>query len=146
MGQVRGIVLHGTRSGRAGNPSEGTGTVNYCLTPGTTSYNWILDYDGTVYELVPPGVAAWHAGFLNHNFLGLAFAQPTASDPITDAQHASARWLIARESARYGFPAVRKPWLSGTSTWGIGEHMTSDQGAAFGKSDVGNLDWSRILP
>src|SRR5690606_21208268 len=69
MGAVYGIVIHGTRSGRRGNANEGVGTVRYCCTPGTTSYNFVIDRDGTVFELVPPGRAAWHAAELNHHWL-----------------------------------------------------------------------------
>lgn len=138
-------MLHGTRSGVANNPTEGIGTVNYCTTPGTTSYHWILDTDGTIYELVPAGYAAWHAAELNYNYLGLAFAQGTKDDPITDEQHASARWLIARECKRWGIPPVHLAWLPGVGGWGVTEHMTTAQGVRFGKSDVGyRLSWEAL--
>ncbi len=146
MGTVRGIVVHGTRSGQPGNPSEGVGTVNYCCTPGTTSYNFVIDTDGTVYELVPPGMAAWHACELNRHWLGVALAQGTRDDPITDAQHATLAWLLRRLCREYEIPFRRLTGLAGPlADCGIVEHKDTDQGRGYGKSDVGpQLDWARL--
>lgn len=149
MSAVLGACFHGTRSGHPNNPTEGTGTVGYCLTPGTTSYNFIIDWDGTIYELVPPGTAAWHAEELNYTFLGVAFAQGVESDPITREQHASARWLVTKLSGEHHFPLRRIPGtLAGPwADKGLTQHMDTAQGRRWGKSDVGpNLDWSLILP
>jgi N-acetyl-anhydromuramyl-L-alanine amidase AmpD len=142
MGPIRGVVVHGTRSGRLGNPTEGIGTVNYCTQAGTTSYHQIVDVDGTVYELVPWGTAAWHAGRLNHQWLGIALAQSTEDDPITDAQHRSLEWLLRKAAAHYGFP-YRRVFSEAES--GITQHMDTQQGRSFGKSDVGkHLSWARL--
>lgn len=146
MREIRGVVIHGTRSGRANNPTEGIGTVNYCTTPGTTSYNFLIDRDGTVYELVPPGFAAWHAGELNWHWLGVALAQGVESDPITPEQHATLRVLLKVLSDRHGFPLRRVVWLGyPTASRGVTQHMDTQQGANYGKSDVGRmLQWGQV--
>lgn len=142
MGAIYGVVVHATRSGTPNNPTEGIGTVNYCLTPGTASYHYVIDTDGTVYELVPPGLAAWHATYLNWSHLGIAVAQGTIDDPVTDAQHASLEWLLRKEAAEYGFPYRRAVDEAQT---GIIQHADTAQGRTFGKTDVGpQLDWAKL--
>lgn len=142
MGVVRGVVLHSTRSGTPNNPTEGIGTVNYCATPGTTSYNFVLDVDGTIYELVPPGVAAWHAGYLNWTHLGIAVAQGTIDDRITDEQHTSLEWLLRKYTAYYGIPYQR---VLDEKEPGIIQHADAAQGKAYGKTDPGyRLNWQRL--
>lgn len=145
MGRVYGALVHATRSGRANNPTEGIGTVNYCTTPGTTSYNDIIDVDGTLYCLTD--FASWHAQELNYNWWSIALAQGVESDPITDAQHETLRWRLRERAERFGFPLVRIPFLSGPrAAFGVCQHMDTAQGQRFGKSDVGrNLRWDRIL-
>jgi N-acetyl-anhydromuramyl-L-alanine amidase AmpD len=147
MGAVFGCVVHGTRSGTENNVSEGIGTVRFCCTPNTTSYNFIIDTDGKVYELVPAGTQAWHAQELNRNWLGVALAQGTVRDRITDEQHRALRWLLQRLSADYHFPLNRLESLAGpTADRGVVEHKDTAQGRRHGKSDVGvELDWSRVL-
>lgn len=146
MAAVRGIVVHGTRSGRPNSPTEGTGTVNYCCTPGTTSYNCVIDRDGGVYELVPPGTAAWHAQELNFNWLGVALAQGTVDDSITDAQHATLAWLLRKLCAQYEIPFMHLSALAGPAAdRGIVEHRDTTQGQRHGKTDVGpQLDWAKL--
>lgn len=153
------MILHGSRSGRRefskqlGDGSEGRRTLTYVTTPGTTSYNWLIDYDGAVYELAGWRLQAWHAGHattafhMNTNWLGVAFAQVDTWEPITAAQHASARWLLGEISKRTGIPLVKRDHVTTRyASRGITEHRTTGQGASSGKSDVGvELDWSRIL-
>jgi N-acetyl-anhydromuramyl-L-alanine amidase AmpD len=143
MIRYTGVVIHGTRSGNAGNPTEGIGTVNYCTTPGTTSYNWIIDYDGTIYELIDINNSAWHAGYLNRTHLGAALAQPTVHDRITDQQHSSLKWLLREINRQKGIPLVH---VTDENYRGLIEHREAQQGRASGKSDVGyQLDWGRII-
>lgn len=147
MPSIRGIVLHATRSGRAAYPAEARATIAYCLTPGTASYHYVVDRDGSVVELVPPGTIAWHAEELNAEWLGVALAQGVESDPITDAQHASAAYLVAKLCARYEIPRQRVRFLP-TPTYfkGVTQHRDTAQGQVWGNSDIGyQLKWELIL-
>jgi len=156
-----GVILHGSRSGVAafskarGDGSEGQRTLRYVTTPGTTSYNWLLDYDGTVYELAGWDLQAWHAGsqtkalHMNSNWYGVAFAQVDTWERLTDEQYAAGEWLLARINARYGdqIPLRFLPTVSSRyAAHGITEHRLTAQGKSGGKSDVGDhLDLGRLL-
>lgn len=159
MGALYGVILHGSRSGRAelskarGDGSEGQGTLRYVRTPGTTSYNWLIDYDGTIHELAGWNLQAWHAGHptaslhMNTNWLGLAFAQVDTWEPITSEQHVSAAWLLKEINRRTGIPLVKQSNVASRyAVKGITEHRLTAQGRSGGKSDVGDLlDWSKLL-
>jgi N-acetyl-anhydromuramyl-L-alanine amidase AmpD len=152
MGSVYGVIFHGSRSGRPefsllrGDGSEGKKTLAYVKTPGTTSYNWLIDYDGTIYELAGWGLQAWHAGHrttaihMNTNWYGVCFAQADTWEPVTPQQHASGRWLAKQISERTGVPLVRRSDVSSRyATRGFTQHMDTAQGQSGGKSDVGPL-------
>jgi N-acetylmuramoyl-L-alanine amidase len=79
------------------------------------SYHTIIDRDGTVYELVPVGKRAWHAGVssfgghtdVNSYSIGLSFANKNdGHEPYTAAQIASAL-VLCREWMK-AFPKVTK--------------------------------------
>lgn len=158
MGTVYGGLFHGTRSGRAefslarGDGSEGQRTIAYCRTPGTTSYGWIIDYDGTIYELAGWDLQAWHAGHrttslhMNMNWYGVAFAQADTWEPITPAQHASGRWLAGEIHRRKGVPLVKLSYVASRyAAKGFTEHRWTRQGQTGGKSDVGDLlSWTKL--
>jgi hypothetical protein len=133
-------VLHGTRSGRANNPNELQGTINYCSNLlNKASYNAVVDRDGTVVFLMDPRLASWHAGYLNSFFLGLAFAQGTADEAITPDQFESAARVVAEWSNRFDFAAT---WTGDSRRVnypppGITEHRLTMQGSNYGKTDVG---------
>ena len=140
-------VAHGTRSevrayGYYGDRSEGRNTVRYCTTPGTTSYGWIIDFDGTVYELGGYHGAAWHAGYLNDDSRGVAFAQANDGDPLTHAQIRSFRWL-AQDINKMGLVPLVRTLDENRPGWI--EHREAAQGKASRKSDVGTISWSEVL-
>lgn len=159
MGAVYGCIFHGSRSGRAefsksrGDGSEARRTLDYVRTPGTTSYNWLVDYDGTIYELAGWDLQAWHAGHeiaslhMNTNWYGVAFAQADTWEPITAEQHKSARWMAQQISERAGVPLVKVEHVASRyAAKGFTEHRWTAQGQSGGKSDVGELlDWTKIL-
>jgi N-acetyl-anhydromuramyl-L-alanine amidase AmpD len=159
MGSLYGVILHGSRSGNPafslarGDGSEGVRTLRYVQTPGTTSYNWLLDYDGLIWELTGWSYQAWHAGHrttslhMNTNWFGVAFAQVDTWEPITDAQHASARWLLSEIDKRTAIPLVKLDYVASRyAARGVTEHRLTAQGQSGGKSDVGyTLDWSKLF-
>lgn len=176
LGEVYGVMLHGTRSGIAaysrlrGDGSEGRRTVKYCRTPGTTSYGWIIDYDGTINELTGYGLQAWHGGHapsshqtvdpnfhthargfcsqlhMNVNWLSIGFAQVDVWEPLTDPQYVSGGWLLGDISRRLGTPLVRLSYVSTRhAAKGVVQHQDTGQGRWGGKSDIGPLlDYSRL--
>lgn len=160
MGQVYGVILHGTRSGVVqfsqlrGDGSEGRRTLSYIQTAGTTSYNWLIDYDGLIWEVAGWNLQAWHAGHrtpslhMNTNWYGVAFAQVNTWEPITDQQHQSARWLLAEINKRVAVPLVKlEQVVSRYAAKGVTEHRLCVQGSSQGKSDVGDpaLNWSLLF-
>lgn len=141
-------------SEQTGDGTEGQKTLRYVTTPGTTSYNWLIDYDGTIYELAGWDLQAWHAGSqmsnlnMNPNWYGVAFAQVNTWERITDQQHTAARWLLREINRRTGIPLVKRDNVPGRySTHGITEHRLTGQGRSGGKSDVGDpaLNWGKLL-
>lgn len=174
LGTVFGGMFHGTRSGVAaysfarGDGSEGKNTLRYVRTPGTTSYGYLIDYDGTIYELAGDQ-QAWHAGHgpssheytdplfrshprtfcaelhMNVNWIGVAFAQVDVWEPLTDAQYRSGRVLAQRLHETYRIPLVRVRPATRLAAKGWTQHMDTGQGAWNGKSDVGTwLDFERL--
>jgi N-acetyl-anhydromuramyl-L-alanine amidase AmpD len=159
MDELFGVILHGSRSGRAefsklrGDGSEGTRTLAYNQQPGTTSYNWLVNYDGTIWEETGYEFRSWHAGsrtvklHMNANWYGLCFAQSDVWEPLTDAQYASGKWLLGQINRRTGIPLVRQTYVPDRyAARGVTQHMDTGQGLTQGKSDVGPLlDWSRLF-
>lgn len=132
------VVVHGTHGGNpalgyGGNRQEGQATVRYCLTPGTTGYGFILDYDGAIDELGGTRLAAWAHGYLNHSAIGVAFAQYDVPDYITPDQREAFRWLCRNKLAH-----VPRRLAAHELAAGYIEHRQTDQGRGFGKRDVGD--------
>lgn len=136
-----GCVLHGTRSGKPGNPpdAEYEGTIRYCSNPANeASYNAIIHANGTVCELVHPNEAAWHAEEMNQTHMGLAFCQAVDGEEITDAQYRSAAWYL-RAYLRGQFGIA--PTLGAS----VMQHKDTAQGQRWGKSDVGRgFSWDKL--
>jgi hypothetical protein len=136
-----GAVLHGTRSGKAGNPpdAEYEGTINYCSNIANgASYNAVIHKDGTLCELVHPGNAAWHAAEMNSTWMGVAFCQAVDGEVISDAQYKSAAWYLRTYlKGMFGVPLT----VGGT----LFQHKETAQGKSYGKSDVGGgFEWSLL--
>lgn len=95
----RGIILHGSRSGKAGNPqeSEYKGTASYEVN-NTSGLGWhatIADHRVAIH--LDPHAWGWHALEASKVYIGVELAQPTVDDPITDAQvDALADWITTR--------------------------------------------------
>jgi hypothetical protein len=84
----KGIILHGSRSGKAGNPKqqEYAGTARYEQN-NTAGLGWhITCGEGTVAVHLTPKEWGWHALENSKRYLGCEFAQATEGEPITDAQ------------------------------------------------------------
>lgn len=99
-GTPKGVILHGTRSGRAGNTihQEYTGTVAYVArgTDGTTAWH-VTGGEGEITEHMRVDEWGWNARAASDEYLGYEFAQAVESWDITDAQvEAFAWWFLYR--------------------------------------------------
>src|SRR5262245_1018355 len=95
----RGVVLHGSRSGVAGNPKdkEWLGTARYEVNnPDGLGWHATIG-EGKVAVHLTPQEWGWHAKAASQVYLGVEFAQATVDEPITHGQVlAFADWLKTR--------------------------------------------------
>lgn len=129
----KGVILHGSRSGRAGNPkdTEYLGTARYEQSnPAGLGWNATIGEDKVAVHLTPQEWG-WNARAASDDYLGVEIAQATVDEPITDAQvDALADWIRTRVLPAWpnlpmAFPSHAE--LDGTPEYG----STRD-----GKSDV----------
>lgn len=94
-----GVILHGSRSGRAGNPkaSEYLGTARWEVSnPDDLGWHATIG-EGVVAVHLAPNEWGWHARTASTRYLGVELAQATVDEPITDGQVAAfADWLKTR--------------------------------------------------
>lgn len=95
----KGIVLHGSRSGAAGNPKdrEYLGTARYEQSnPNGLGWHATIG-EGKVAEHLTPREWGWHALQASKAYLGVELAQAVEGEPITDGQVAAlADWIRTR--------------------------------------------------
>ena len=94
---VQTVQLRGSRSGKPGNKAEGAEVVARSQSQGSDEgYNWIVDTDGTIYELT-----GWERAAPNseHEYV-ICLAQPMPADPLTEAQYTALNWLMSRLEAK----------------------------------------------
>ena len=86
-----GIILHGSRSGKAGNPpmDEFLGTCRWAVDP-ESGLCWHATIGPNVWAAhLTAREWGYHAPEHSRRYLGVEFAQPTVNDSITDAQVAA---------------------------------------------------------
>lgn len=119
---VRGLVVH-----YIGNPGT-TARDNIAYFNGKAhrppygSYHYIVDLDGTVYQLMTEIECAWHAGpsdktlpktrallggLPNWKTLGISYCHPEADGKPTAATYDSLRSIVSSLSLRHSVPASR---------------------------------------
>lgn len=95
----KGVILHGSRSGRAGNPldAEYKGTAGWEVNnPDDLGWNATIG-EGRVALHLDPREWGWNARAASDKYLAVELAQPTAGDVITDGQVAAfADWVKTR--------------------------------------------------
>jgi N-acetylmuramoyl-L-alanine amidase len=102
------IVLHGTAGG------SDIGDLSWLLNPASkVSYHYLIGRRGTIWQLVPERLRAWHAGVstyqgranVNDFSIGVAFANKgpgNPPDPYTPEQIEAGAWLCADIWTRRG--------------------------------------------
>ncbi len=109
--------------------AEFQATLRWFSAPASqASAHVVVASDGTIAECIEPHLIAWHAGWLNSEWLGVELVQPRLGDPITEAQYRSLAWWLRRMADQFGFV------LSADT---LPEHRETTQGRAEGKSDIG---------
>jgi hypothetical protein len=136
----KGIILHGSRSGKAGNPkaTEYLGTARYEVA-NTDDLGWHATVGENVVAVhLTPNEWGWNARAASSLYLGVEFAQATVDEAISDAQVAAfVDWVKTRVLPAWGssFPLVfpTHAELDGTAEYGGYHDGKSD---AFPKNDA----------
>jgi N-acetyl-anhydromuramyl-L-alanine amidase AmpD len=90
--QIDLIVLHITDGPTARSAIE---TFKASQEPHRVSCHFVIDRDGTVYQLVDTTYAAWHASQVNARSVGIEHAAVPGSLPATEAQYEASAKLVA---------------------------------------------------
>lgn len=128
----KGIILHGSRSGIAGNPKdrEYTACANWEVNnPNDLGWNATIGERKVAIHL-PPQEWGWNARAASDDYLAVEFAQATVDDPITDAQvTAFADWVKTRVLVAWPGLPMHMPTHAEVEKSG-------ETGQVDGKSDV----------
>lgn len=129
-----GVIIHSTRGNAATVELEWQATLSWFANSASqVSAHVVVAFDGTLAQVVPPELVAWHARANNNKRVGLELVQPRPGDPISDAQYRTAAWWIKQIARQFGFPLTHPA---------IQEHWEIDAQ----KSDVGPpFDLARLL-
>lgn len=128
----KGIILHGSRSGRAGNPkaAEYRGTASWEVNnPGGLGWHATVG-EGVVAVHLEPTEWGWNARAASDEYLAVEIAQATVDEPVTDAQvDALADWITTRVLPVWPGLPMRFPSHAEVEKSG-------ETGAIDGKTDV----------
>lgn len=142
----RGVVIHATRSGVAGNPSELAGTINWFRNPNNpdrSSSHWLVGRLGQKIRIVNDDCFAQHAGEHNVTHWGIELEQATENEGVTAPQIAALVEVCRGYVEDFGVPARR---VLNVGLPGFIGHQDTRQGRASGKSDPGRLfPWSAFI-
>lgn len=102
------IVLHSSYNSVGPDTYSVAGVVALYRRYGVSSH-YLIDRDGTIYQLVPDEYLSYHAGVsrmpdgrtsVNRFSIGIEVLN-SRGDTFTDAEYRSVRWLIRREKSRH---------------------------------------------
>lgn len=126
---TKGIILHSTRSGRAGREAEYQRALSYMLQPNTVSAHRVIGVNpGQHAIVVEDDLMAWHAAEDNQFWLGIEFCQPLPDDEYSEWQIEQGIAVCVGWCRKYGI-------VSSLET--IRRHSETEQGKRVGKSDPG---------
>jgi len=140
------VIIHATRSGTPGNPSEFEGTVNWLTRVDVgLSIHLVVDRDGIRWaRLVPDDKCAVHAGQHNTETWGIEVCQPVNADGYTEPQMK----LLARicKALYVDGQGVAPQHITSMTGSGFIGHEETPQGRAAGKSDPGStFNWPYFI-
>lgn len=124
---TRGIILHSTRSGRAGREAEYQRTLRYMLEPDTVSAHRVIGVAENQHAIVvEDDLMAWHSAEDNAYWLGIEFCQPLPDDEYSEWQIEQGIAVCVEWCKKYNITPET-----------IVRHSESAQGRRNGKSDPG---------
>lgn len=124
-----GVILHGSRSGRRGNPldQEALATAHYCVSNGELSWHATIG-PGVVYEHLDPKRWGHNARAASDNYVAVEIAQPTVDDDPSPCAVAVADYIFDRV------------WPAWGETWHFPSHaeleVWGEMGQRDGKTDL----------
>lgn len=133
------LMIHATRSGKSGNPSEFQGTINWFRNPANpdrSSCHVLIDRDGTRARIVNDDCRSHHAGQHNATHFGIELCQGVESDGFTQEQLDSLVEVCLQYAHDFDIDRVHATHAGMSGFIG---HEESAQGRAAGKSDPGRL-------
>jgi hypothetical protein len=134
----KGIILHGSRSGVAGNPkdAEYAATARYeVANPNGLGWHATIG-EGKVAVHMTPQEWGWHALQASKVYIGIEFAQAVEGEPITDPQVAAlADWIKTR---------VQPAWPTLPLHFPSHAEADREQGVSQGKTDAFKLGDPRM--
>ena len=86
------IVLHCTAGPTA---SSAINTFRASVAPNRVSAHFVIDTDGTVFQLVDVERTAWHASEVNSRSVGIEHAAIPETQPATEAEYQASAALVA---------------------------------------------------
>jgi hypothetical protein len=138
-----GVILHGSRSGRASNPmdAEYSGTANWeVINPEGLGWNATIGHDVVAVHL-DARHWGWNARAASPKYLAVEFAQPTNANAISDGQvQAFADWFRQHVLTVWPNIALNFPTHAEVEVWGeTGYHDGKDDVFPFGDIRVDQL-------
>lgn len=95
------------------------------------SAHYVIDKDGTIYQLVDDKKVAWHAGDVNSRSIGIEIVnRGNGNDPYTEAQYRALEQLVPYLAQKYDVPMNRL----------LGHSDVSPRGP----EPSSNFDWARV--
>ncbi len=98
------IVLHITEGPTA---RSAINTFRASVAPNRVSAHFVIDRDGTVYQLLSIEDTAWHASSVNSHSVGIEHAAMTNNLPATEAQYQASSKLVAWLCVQLALPCDR---------------------------------------
>ena len=99
------IVLHITEGSSA---ASAIATFKASVHPHRVSAHFVIDRDGTVYQLVDLNDTAWHASTVNSKSVGIEHAATAEGLPATEEQYTASAKLVAWLVNELGIPLSRQ--------------------------------------